>query len=419
MVRAAEQALRHQERESAADLFDQAVRLWDDQPLRDLPDTAAAMEAAESATEELRQARDKLVALRIELGHYHHQVDLLDDMVEADPLNEVAWGQLMLALYLTGRPLEALRTYYRARDALEDAGVEPDEHLRQLRRQIQANDPALGRPAVPLGRPAVNEHRSPTDVRTDIPHPARVYDYLLGGKDNFPADRDAAERLITGDPRIVQTARENKRFLLRVVRYLAEECGIHQFLDIGSGLPTQTNVHEVAQSVTADARVVYVDNDPIVSSHGRALLVNHPHTAFVEADLRRPTQIIDAPDTQRIIDFDTPVALLLGAILHFVADQDAPYESVARLREALPPGSYLAISHGAAADDEQFHELSREVHQNAKVQLWVRPPELIASFFDGFELVPPGLVPVTLWRPESGPNRPTRLFGGVGRRLRS
>jgi DNA-binding SARP family transcriptional activator len=418
-VRAAEQALRNEDPESAAELFDQAVREWGDQPLRDLPDTAAAREAAESVTEELRQARDKLVALRIELGHFYHQVDLLEALVEADPLNEVAWGQLMLALYLTGRPAEALHAYFRARNVLEDAGVEPDEHLRQMRYQIQARDPALGRPAVPRERPLVNEHRSATNLRTDVPHPARVYDYFLGGKDNFHADREVAERLTAADPRIVQVSRENKRFVLRVVRFLAEECGIRQFLDIGSGLPTLPNVHEVAQAAAPDARVVYVDNDPMVSSHGHALLVSNPHTAFVEADLRHPMKIIDAPDTQRIIDFSKPVALLLGAILHFIADDDAPHELVARLRDALPAGGYLALSHGAAAEDEQFRELSRKVYQNSSVQLWVRPPDVIASFFDGFDLVPPGLVPITQWRPESDGTRPTRLFGGVGRRLKS
>jgi SAM-dependent methyltransferase len=264
-----------------------------------------------------------------------------------------------------------------------------------------------------------NEDRSPIDLRTDIPHPARVYDYFLGGKDNFAADREVAERLIAGDPRIVRTAKENRRFLLRVVRYLAAECGIRQFLDIGSGLPTQTNVHEVALSVAADARVVYVDNDPIVAVHGRALLANDPHTTFVEADLRRPMEIIGTAGTQRIIDFSEPVALLLVAVLHFVADSDAPYDLVAQLRDALPPGSYLALSHGAAADDAQFRELSREVYENASVQLWVRQPDLIAAFFDGFELVPPGLVPITWWRPDSDQNSPTRLFGGVGRKLRS
>ncbi|HEY7485328.1 MAG TPA: SAM-dependent methyltransferase [Streptosporangiaceae bacterium] len=417
-VAAAEAALRRGERASAAELLTQALKLWDNHPLRDLSDTPAATEAAESVVEELRQARDMLVAIRIELGHHHDLVDVLNGIVEAEPLNEEVWGQLMLALYLTGRPAEALHAYYRARAALEDAGVEPDEHLQQLRRQIQARDPALGWSGVTLGRPMAAKHWSPTDFKTDVPHPARVYDYLLGGKDNFVADRQVAERLIAGNPQIVWLTRQNRQFLLRVVRFLAAGCGIRQFIDIGSGLPTQNNVHEVARTVISDARVVYVDNDPMVSAHGRALLASDPHTAFVKADLRHPAEIINDPETRRVINFTKPVALLLFAILHFVADDDAPHDHVTQLRDVLTPDSYLALSHGAPADDKRIRELSREAFENATTQLWVRPPDTIARFFDGFELLPPGLVPITAWRPESSRPRPTRLFGGVGR-LRS
>jgi hypothetical protein len=201
------------------------------------------------------------------------------------------------------------------------------------------------------------------------------------------------------------------------VRYLAAECGVRQFLDIGSGLPRQNNVHEVAQAVVWDAKVVYVDHDPMVSMHGRALLANDPHTAFIEADLLRPEEIIDAAEVRRVLDFAEPVALLLFAILHFVPDADDPYDLVAQFRDALPVGSYLGLSHGAPADDEQFRELSRQVYQDASAQLTVRSPEAIVRFFDGFDLEPPGLVPITNWRPDADTEqRPTRLYGGVGRK---
>jgi S-adenosyl methyltransferase len=266
--------------------------------------------------------------------------------------------------------------------------------------------------------------RPQVDLHTDRPHPARVYDYLLGGKDNFEADRAAAEEGIKANPASRVPPRENRAFLQRAVRYLAGEAGIRQFLDIGTGIPTAPNVHQVAQGVAPDARVVYVDNDPIVLAHARALLTGTPEgrTEYIDADLRDVDGILSAPGLRAAIDLDRPVALLLIAILHFVGDADDPYGIVKRLVDALPSGSYLAISHLTGDFDAQAWERVAAIYRRTGVTMQVRPKAQIERFFEGLDLVEPGVQVLTRWRPDPGenPDRVTdtqvAVYGGVARK---
>src|SRR6201996_1517920 len=186
----------------------------------------------------------------------------------------------------------------------------------------------------------------PTGIDTSRPHPARPYDYFLGGKNNFAADREVADKVLAGWPAIRVGVRENRKFLARVVRYLAGDAGIRQFLDIGTGLPTADNVHEVAQSVAPSARVVYADNDPLVLAHARALLTSSPEgrTAYIHADLRDPASILSDPAVQQVLDLGRPVALMLVAVLHFVPDEFEPARVLRTLTDALPSGSYVVAS---------------------------------------------------------------------------
>jgi hypothetical protein len=238
-------------------------------------------------------------------------------------------------------------------------------------------------------------------IDAHIPSVARMYDYYLGGKDNFAADREAAERVLAVMPYVRTFTRDNRDLLRRVVTMLARQ-GIRQFLDLGSGLPTQENVHEVAHRVAPDSHVVYVDNDPIVLVHARALLATDPRTTVLEGDLRDPEAILASPALRGQIDLDRPVAVLLFAILHFIRDDKEVAEIVATLRERLAPGSYLAISHGYAG------KISREVASQVRGayadtpagDLVPRTPEHLRSYFEGMELLEPGIVPVEAWRPE-------------------
>jgi hypothetical protein len=254
-------------------------------------------------------------------------------------------------------------------------------------------------------------------------HPARMYDFLLGGKDHFEADRNAIAGLLKAVPTARTGARENRAFLGRAVRYLVAEAGIRQFLDIGSGLPTKNNVHEVAQSIAPASRVVYVDNDPMVLAHARALLTSHPEgrTAYIQADLRDPDAILRHPVVRDTLDLSQPVALMLVAVLHFFPDEDDPAGIVARLLAALPPGSYLVASQttadyhdaGAAADGVEA------VHQAGVAFQTRTADEFIKMAFTGLQLADPGLVPVSEWRPRSD-LRPqpgeVGYYGGVARK---
>jgi S-adenosyl methyltransferase len=261
------------------------------------------------------------------------------------------------------------------------------------------------------------DERVPPGVDVTVPSIARVYDYMLGGKDNFAVDRQVAEMTLKIVPDAPITSRANRDFLQRVVRHLTEEVGIRQFLDFGSGLPTQGNVHEIAQRIAPETHVVYVDSDPIVLTHGRALLARDGTTAIVEADVRRPEVILNHPEVRQLIDFDRPVGLLFFAILHHLNDHEDPASLAARFIGGLPAGSHLAISHfhNPGAEHPQVAEQAaaseKLFNEHFGTGRW-RTREEILAFFDGLELLEPGLVPLPLWRPY--PEIAARLGSGVG-----
>lgn len=264
------------------------------------------------------------------------------------------------------------------------------------------------------------QDRAPGGIDTSRPNVARIYDYLLRGKDNFAADRKAAKRLIEAIHDVAGIARDNRSFLGRVVRLLAIEGGIRQFLDLGSGLPTQANVHELAQGVVPDARVVYVDIDPMVASHGRAQLASGGQVSMVLGDLRDPAGILRHPDVLSLLDLARPVAVLCTSTLHFIADEAEPHKIIAAYRDQLAPGSYLAITHGTLEDDPAGEvQAAERIYRQASSQLHVRPLPDVLRFFEGFELVEPGLAWITEWRPEPGTaptGRQHSMRGGVGRK---
>jgi SAM-dependent methyltransferase len=267
----------------------------------------------------------------------------------------------------------------------------------------------------------------PFEIDTTVAHPARRYNYWLGGKDNFEADRISGDEGLAIFPTAKIAAMENRRFLHRAVTFLVQEAGIRQFLDIGTGIPSANNVHEVAQSIAPDARVVYVDNDPIVLAHARRLLATTPSgaTAYIHADLRHPDAILRNPDLRQAIDLGEPVALMVLAVMHFIADADDPYGHIAKLTRALAPGSYLAMSHGTR--DFMSKEARAEFDAwAAKEKFRSRDPARprdraeLSRFFDGMELVPPGIVALPDWRSELQPaERPsasdTAFYAAVAR----
>ncbi|MDI6102442.1 SAM-dependent methyltransferase [Actinoplanes sp. NEAU-A12] len=260
----------------------------------------------------------------------------------------------------------------------------------------------------------------PEPLDTGRPHPARVYDYLLGGKDNFAADRAAAAEGLKANPNAATAPRQNRAFLRRTVRLLAES-GIRQFLDIGTGLPTSPNVHEIAQAVAPSARVVYVDNDPLVLAHARALLTSAPEgrTAYVEANLRDAGTILDAPELLEVLDLRQPVAVLLFAVLHFLEDDADPYAVVGKLMSALPSGSHLVISHITADHDPESWARFAEIMRRQGIGTRLRSQAEVSRFFTGLELLEPGVVPILRWRPEQEPeftDAQVALYGGVARK---
>ncbi|MEU9386926.1 SAM-dependent methyltransferase [Streptomyces sp. NPDC048279] len=253
----------------------------------------------------------------------------------------------------------------------------------------------------------------PVEIDTSKPHPARIYDYLLGGKDNYEVDRKAGDQLAAVAPEVWISVRANRGFLRRAVRHVVDS-GVRQILDVGTGLPTSPNVHEVAQEAAADVRVAYVDNDPIVKAHADALLNRAGTTSIVLADLRDPKSVVEHPEVRRIIDFDQPVALFLVAILHFIRDAEEPERIVATLRDALPAGSFLVLSH--ATDDFAERSEAQAVYNNATASMNLRTRARVEQFFDGFELVEPGLVQVPFWRPDTTPpdgSQEIGFYGGV------
>jgi hypothetical protein len=256
------------------------------------------------------------------------------------------------------------------------------------------------------------------EIDTSVPQTARIWNYWLGGKDNFPVDRAVGDQILEAFPAIVENARASRAFLARAVGYLAGEAGIRQFLDIGTGLPTANNTHQVAQSIAPECRIVYVDNDPIVLAHARALLTSTPEgaTDYIDADLRDPEGILQ--EAARTLDLTKPVAIMLMGILGHIEDDDQARSIVRRLLDGVPSGSYLTMNDGSDTSEEVV-EAARIWNQSANPTYHLRSPDRIARFFDGLELVEPGVVSPPRWRPEPGPSGlPAKIdsFCGVGRK---
>jgi O-methyltransferase involved in polyketide biosynthesis len=255
-------------------------------------------------------------------------------------------------------------------------------------------------------------------IDTSVPHSARIWNYWLGGKDNFPVDQEAGDAYTAVFPQIVEVARASREYLGRAVRYLAAQEGVRQFLDVGTGLPTEENTHQVAQRVAPECRIVYVDNDPLVLVHARALLTSRPEgsTHYVEADLHEPEKILELADEH--LDFTQPIALMLMGIMGHVPDDDEAVSIVRRLVAGLPYGSYL-VMYDSSATDPAFLEAQQGYDDTGAVPYQLRTPEQISRFFEGLELLDPGVVSVTQWKPDPGtgePPAPAHAYGGVGRK---
>jgi hypothetical protein len=257
-------------------------------------------------------------------------------------------------------------------------------------------------------------------IDTTVPHSARFWDYLLGGKDNYPVDRKVGDRVLLLDPDLPAAARADRGFLVRAVRYLAGEVGIRQFLDIGTGLPTANNTHQVAQVTVPECRIVYVDNDPLVLAHARALLTSTPQgaTAYLHADVREPERILQ--EAARTLNFRRPVALMLLGIINYIMDDAEAHTVVSRLLGALPSGSYLAMSHPTAEiHGEAVEESMRHWNSSGAAPIRTRSRQELIHFFDGLELLEPGVVSCSLWRPvhsDIGTPAEVHQYCGVGRK---
>ncbi len=262
---------------------------------------------------------------------------------------------------------------------------------------------------------------APRSIDISVPSVSRMYDYYLGGSHNFEVDREAARRAMEFMPGLPKIMQANRAFMRRAVRYAAEQ-GVSQFLDIGSGIPTFGNVHEVAQTARPGARVVYVDHDPVAVAHSQAVLEGNDDAGVVAADLLKPQEILRSPEVERLIDLNQPVALLLVAILHFVEDEDDPYGAVAELCGALAPGSLLVLTHASYEGIPLPPERAGgavDVYEHIRNPLIMRSREEIARFFEGYDMVEPGLVAMPRWRPDTAPEDEDPYafsgFAGVGR----
>jgi hypothetical protein len=266
--------------------------------------------------------------------------------------------------------------------------------------------------------PAPSGEEPPEGIDITAPQSARIWNYFLGGKDNYPVDREAGDQVRDLYPGIVEGARTARYYLARAVRYLAGEMGIRQFLDIGTGLPNVDNTHEIAQRVAPESRIVYVDNDPLVLVHARALLTSNPPgvTNYIDADLRDPEKIVR--EAAQTLDFSRPIALMLMGILGHIVDYDEARSIVRRLVDALAPGSYL-VHYDSTDTNEAYVEAARFYNESGAVPYILRSPEQIAGLFEGLELLEPGVVSVPLWRPDHSPFTPVEVdqYGGVGRKV--
>jgi hypothetical protein len=259
----------------------------------------------------------------------------------------------------------------------------------------------------------------PADIDTERPSAARIYDYYLGGAHNFAADRQVAEQMVATHPDMPLMAQANRAFLRRAVEFLVD-AGVRQFLDIGSGVPTVSHVHEIAQRAAPESRVVFVDIDPVAVAHSQQILADNDRTAVIQEDVRRPEHILNHPETRRLLDLEQPIAVLVVALFHFIPDADDPVNILARLTDPLPSGSYLAISH--ASDDGRKGTEGREIYRRSGIQVVSRSRQQMESLFAGLDLVAPGVVWVPQWHPESPldayHNEPERsaIYAGVGRK---
>jgi hypothetical protein len=263
------------------------------------------------------------------------------------------------------------------------------------------------------------DDRATASLDTGIPHSARLWNYWLGGKDNFAADRAVADQILAMVPEMVESARADRAFLGRVVRYLAGEVGIRDFLDVGTGIPTAENTHEVAQRVAPSSRIVYVDNDPMVLVHARALLTSHPDgkTDYLDADLRDPASIIEG--ARRTLRWDRPIAVIMLGVLNFVPDDDDAVRLVGAVVEAIPPGSYVAISHPTnEINGETMEAALRHWNEGPAAKMVLRSAGQVERLFGGLELVEPGVVSCSRWHPDKGDEQvePVPHFGGLGRK---
>jgi len=257
----------------------------------------------------------------------------------------------------------------------------------------------------------------PADIDLTRPNAARIYDYVLGGANNFGVDREFAKRLVVAVPDAQVQAQQNRGFLRRAVAYLTER-GIRQFLDLGSGIPTVGNTHEVAQRIAPDARVLYVDNEAVAVAHSELILQHNQNADVLRADITDPDTVLKHPRTRALLDFDQPIGLLMFAIMHFVPDSADPVALVARYRDATVSGSYLAMSHGTS-DNRDMSETVSQYRQTAN-PVTLRTRAEVLPLFDGYELVEPGLVFGPAWRPEvesAGGEQDSLIYGGVGRKL--
>ena len=257
---------------------------------------------------------------------------------------------------------------------------------------------------------------APEGIDVEKPNAARMYDYALGGSHNFAVDRALVEQAEAAMPGASRIAHANRAFLGRAVRWLAA-AGVRQFLDIGSGIPTLGNVHEVAQAATPGARVLYVDIDPVAVAHSGSLLAKNPDAHVIQGDLRHADRIVQHPEARSTLDFSQPVAILLFAVLHFIGDDYQPAALVRRFHDEVAPGSYLAISHGTPPPDRgEDAETVRRLYQRTATPLHLRTHQQIVDLIGPFELVEPGLVPVSDWHPDRATEPQTELLGGVARK---
>jgi O-methyltransferase involved in polyketide biosynthesis len=266
--------------------------------------------------------------------------------------------------------------------------------------------------------PSGRNKQAPSGIDTSVPHSARIWNYWVGGKDNYPIDREVGARIAEMVPDVYEVARQSRAFLGRAVRFLAGEAGIRQFLDVGTGLPTHENTHEVAQRIAPESRIVYVDNDPLVLVHAQALLTSSPEgvTDYIQADVREPDAILNA--AAEILDFDRPIALMLLGVMGNVVDDDEAYTIVKRLLNALPPGSYMAFNDSCdAVHGEERAQALQHWNEQGGSPYTIRSPEQITRFFDGLEILEPGVVSTSRWRPDTDP-LPTEVgaYCGIGRK---